>query len=471
MQKPNMLTIILITVAGTLILFNHYETRNVGTRVETEIASRKSSLNAMENEFSKGNFEDIKRVPELQSELDEVKKTLQAQMETFRKSLELADEARSRQAVARAKLAVLKGEVAVVRQQLQKLKTEQASWDARHASLMSGDQGRRIVGSPTHLKVVRGILLEERPSTEQFVKLQTSVDELAPLFEGSQKDPDAEIVVHPEHRTMISDALTWLNNGLAQLEQQNLLLTAVLKETAKLPPATQTLQELIDAEEAEVSRQFAENLKAAVDKAEAEANAEHIEVLSRLKAETKREQTRKEAEIQTAETQKVERERLFNEQQHAQEAELAKQEAAKEAEIREAEANAKKVLADQQIAEIRATADKAILELEFQRDLPTIKSHLQAFMTPGNTYRKNGDKGPVSLGYLVSEGVLNSDRKGIQRMSWIAHRENDRPSGAIPYFLGDDLSWQTVDKAPAEKAQALLSKYGQLLVEKKMLDP
>ncbi len=471
MPKQSTFTIVLITIVACFVLFVIFKGQNVADQFESEIASQKTTMSAMKTEFSKGNFEVMKQVPQLQGELDEVKKTLETQMETFRKSLEMADEARSRQAVARAKLAVLKGEVAVVRQQLQKLKTEQASWDARHASLMSGDQGRRIVGSPTHLKVVRGILLEERPSTEQFVKLQTSVDELAPLFEGSQKDPEAEIVVHPEHREMISDALTWLNNGLAQLEQQNLLLTAVLKETAKLPPATQTLQELIDAEEAAVSRQFAENLKAAVDKAEAEANAEHIELLSRLKAETKREQTRKEAEIQTAETQKVERERLFNEQQHAQEAELAKQEAAKEAEIREAVANAKKVLDDQQISKIRATAEKAILEVEYEAELQDIESHLQAFMTPGNTYRKNGDKGPISFGYLVSQGVLTSDRKGIERLSWIANRENDRPPGAIPNILGDDFSWKTIDKRSSERAQELLRKYGQLLVEKQKLDP
>jgi hypothetical protein len=58
------------------------------------------------------------------------------------------------------------------------------------------------------------------------------------------------------------------------------------------------------------------------------------------------------------------------------------------------------------------------------------------------------------------------------RLVTLACAVNDRPRGALPYFIGGDLDWREVkNSAPVEKAQALLKKYGELMVRKGMLAP
>lgn len=81
---------------------------------------------------------------------------------------------------------------------------------------MSGDLGRRIVGSAKHLEIVRGILLQDRPSSEKLTEYQVAIDELAPLLEGSSLDPGAEIIITNDHQHKITEAATWLKDGLAK---------------------------------------------------------------------------------------------------------------------------------------------------------------------------------------------------------------------------------------------------------------
>ena len=48
---------------------------------------------------------------------------------------------------------------------------------------------------------------------------------------------------------------------------------------------------------------------------------------------------------------------------------------------------------------------------------------------------------------------------------------NDRPRGPIPQFIGGDNGWRLTRTEPIETAQQLLTKYGDLMVQKGMLAP
>jgi len=140
--------------------------------------------------------------------------------------------------------------------------------------------------------------------------------------------------------------------------------------------------------------------------------------------------------------------------------------------IQFAEENAKRELAK------RAEA-KRKLEIEFQRDLPDIKSLLKPFITPGLTqhlhkfaYRpdRNPNPRPVSFGSLVALGYLHDSTERLTAFWRSTSHENDRPFGSFPRapygktVISHELS-------TVRRAQSYLKKYGELMVEKGLLSP
>ena len=464
---PVMLAVGILAVWG----FSSYESRNVATQVDQRLKEQQIALESVEDRLKIGDLSVVGEVDKLRQNMQTLEGAYSDTKQHIRVILDKEDEAQSRKAVIRAELAVLKGQVAVVRQQLQKMRRSLADWDARHGTLMSGDLGRRIVGSAKHLEIVRGILLQDRPSSEKLTEYQVAIDELAPLLEGSSLDPGAEIIITNDHQQKITDAATWLKDGLAQMEQQNMTIDAVLRATASLPPAKITLKQLLDSENEDIRLKHAVELNAALAAAGEKAREDQIRRVEQLHREVIEKETTLKEEVEKHKKEKLAEEARMAEEAHQQSLRIAQQAAADQMRLAEEAAKARKAKVDVDIAGIQKAVDKAVLEAEYERDLSEIKRHLQAFITPGHTYRKDGTRGPMSLAFLISDGALRQDRKGMERVYWLAHRENDRPPGAIPYFLGGDVNWKDVDKGPVEIAQRFLNKYGELLVEKQLLDP
>jgi hypothetical protein len=123
-------------------------------------------------------------------------------------------------------------------------------------------------------------------------------------------------------------------------------------------------------------------------------------------------------------------------------------------------------------------AARRALERAYQHDLPEIKSLLKPFITDGRTqpdktrFELSADVGPVSLGKLQGAQVLHRT-PDAQRLLWsmtTANRTNDRDLGAFPAYFGGEQDWRNKQPAVA-RAQELLIKYGELMVEKEMLAP
>lgn len=428
------------------------------SQMKSQLAQTQNTMNTFEESFRRGDFSKVGDVQSVQKELDQVKQTMQEQMEQFRLVMERADEARSRRAVERAKLAVLKGQVSVVKQKLANLKSELASWTARYGSLMSGDQGRRIVGSETHLRLLRGILAQERPNDKQVTEWQLIVDQLAPLIEAGNKDPDAVIIISPEHKEMIANAETWVNKSLAEFEQQNLLVDAILKETASMPVAKSTLGGLLRSEDERKNRELTMQLEGILNGVDEEAKADRIRRVSQLRKE-----------VLEAETHALEKEERAKIAKAELTTKLNAEKAVEEAKVAEAEARAEMERSKEKAAEIDAASARKKLEVEFQRDKKLIELYLIAFTAEGYSLRQDKSKGPASLAVLIREGVFKTGKPGLEAIMQAAHREESRPKGPIPSFYGGEIGWRTTDPKPSEKAQELLKKYGTLMVEKGML--
>jgi|GEM_PF-6600248 len=124
-------------------------------------------------------------------------------------------------------------------------------------------------------------------------------------------------------------------------------------------------------------------------------------------------------------------------------------------------------------------ADRQALERQLQQDMSQIRTLLSPFISKGktqhlfaNAYRIDDDPTPrpVSLGRLRALGYLQKNRKSWMNLWRSTSAKNDRPLGSFPDspsgHIGFDQALPSV-----QRAQALLVKYGDLLVDKGLLSP
>lgn len=126
---------------------------------------------------------------------------------------------------------------------------------------------------------------------------------------------------------------------------------------------------------------------------------------------------------------------------------------------------------EQREAARQARLERESLEREFQRSLPEIRRYLTPFITPGNrhigqTYTE--EKKPLSFSGIQRAGALDNTAIGHQNFMFLAgSSRNDRPSGIFPTYIGGHVH----DPGDVVRAQNLLKRFGDLLVEKGMLEP
>ena len=180
-------------------------------------------------------------------------------------------------------------------------------------------------------------------------------------------------------------------------------------------------------------------------------------------------QARDDAKLEGAKilaAQEVENERLLTEAK-AKAAQLA---GTQMAEKIVADAQAEKVKQDAERKAQQAMIEKAKLEQDFQKDLPDIRNYLTNYLSDGYELR-GGGKGPASLRALRGTPIFEPGRRGLEAIIHYANNRNDRPRGPIEPETGGDYGWKIANKDVLTKVQSLLTKYGELLVEKGMLAP
>lgn len=126
----------------------------------------------------------------------------------------------------------------------------------------------------------------------------------------------------------------------------------------------------------------------------------------------------------------------------------------------------------------RILQQRQILETEFELDRPDIEKLLVAFTTPGLTYttpdgkkdKNDGKARPVSLTFLKKYGCLKSNRKSLEKLLSAASR-CQRPRGALPRQWDGSMIHLDLGIKTVQRAEQLLLKYGELMIEKSMLSP
>lgn len=343
----------------------------------------------------------------------------------------LQSAAESKRAVEQVQVAVLAAQVKSGRDRLQRLKTLEAAWQAKSAAILSDDSGRRIAASPTHLALAIGLLERESPSNDQILQWELQLDALGTPVEQATQNKESLMAVTAEHPKILTDLNLLLARTVTEVEQRQFLLDELLKETASRDPSTSTLQTIADERRSTQVRAKAERIAAACQAARDESE-----------------------KIQTERLVKLEHEIV-------------------EAETRVKEAQRRSTIAG--LTEQAVQADAALKELEeeraYERVLPQIKASLGSFTTPGFTLRNDKIKGPASFSFLEGQGAMVEGRPGLEALMFLASQRNDRTLVGLPSYIGGDSSWQNVPKAPVERAQELLVRWGPMMVKKGLLAP
>lgn len=384
--------------------------------------------------------------PDVQLPAEQRKPETQATTPVRQPSPSVSD---SEQAVARAQLAGMKTEVTSIRDRLGKLKSLDADWQAKRASLLTGDAGRRIVTSPAHLTLVFQMLDREPPVTsDEILKWDVQIEELATPIEKALAAGTSTLTLTPDHERMLTDLGRRITAAVAALEQRQRQVAAILKETSGTTPGTQTLEEALAAHQVALAIQ---------------ENEAHSRLLAEERAKTAR----------MVRDTEIENERQLRD---ATEAAMKANAEIERKKVEDAAALARQQEQQRQM-EHQARIQREQLEAKFQRTLPEIRRVLVPFITPGNRQIGKGEwtyteeQKPLSLAAIRSRGALENSRSGYRSFYHITSgQQNDRPNGIFRgNYIGADVESQSVPDIV--RAQNLLLEFGDLLVEKKLLEP
>ena len=158
------------------------------------------------------------------------------------------------------------------------------------------------------------------------------------------------------------------------------------------------------------------------------------------------------------------------------EVELEEANLAAETERLKAETEQKRITADRMKQEDEAKLAKTRLEADFVRDMQEINSLLSPFVSrapytlhPPHSGQYSGQNTGASLGTIVRWGALEPSDDGLDAMAQLGSPPY-RPLGTFPKFVQSEWKRNPDVKARLERAQELLRKYGDLLVEKGILE-
>ena len=309
-------------------------------------------------------------------------------------------------------------------------------WGAEIEPLLTNAAGRSLATAAVSTQTFRAIYEQDRPGEARLgqirVDMQHGVESIrvASQDEASDLRPDQALVDRLlAFQKEASEALRAWREGRSEL-------LALVARTKDLTGASgPTLAEAIAADQRVDERRRAEKIRVAVELARNEA-------ADRLAA-AEAEKIRVEGELKAREI-------------------LAAAEASR------------------QRQELSARRQREAAELEgrraaLQQDLAEVKRYLAPFITKGYAQpsgyfcAQTAVAGPMSYSKIVSAGALKETREGMQRLVNYATRGNDRDQAGFPTCDGSEYQWAELNKEYVRRAQELLTRYGDLLVEQGLL--
>jgi len=362
--------------------------------------------------------------------------------------LETAQALRDQETAARkSQAARIADQAALAEDAVDSLAAEVSAWESSTRDLFAGEEGRRIAADASLLRQFRDLREQPRPNPRIPDQLRARLQGLKAQAQDAGKHPNAP--VSPQLGTAIAGIESEAKAALKSYRDHNEQLRALRSQAPKSVPGSTP------------------KLETALSTLKDEEAAARAAIVAKKIMEVREQENAKAAERAAEEERKLRAQQAENERR---EGELKRERLRLESEQR-----AQTLAAENR--SLIAKKNKAQLEQEFQADLNDIRALLSPFVSDGSTqpegttFKRTGTKPtPVSLAALRGAQALDPNDRGQQNLYFMTSQFNDRPLGAFPKYFGGESDWRV--KAPAvQRAQELLIKYGEVLVEKGMLIP
>lgn len=327
--------------------------------------------------------------------------------------------------------------------------------------LLIGEMGKRIAADRKAVEQYRALVGKTAPDTTLPKRLRDAVEEL--LEPSRQAKTKGVVDCAPSEQTLkeLEAVERQVGDAVTAWDARNSRLSSLLNAApATVPAGTPTLQEALNQLENEWA---------------AESNRVEAEYVDKVR----REEDQKTAALKA---------KLDADQAAAERDAMERVAKAKDASTRalgkikaddiEAQAQAMVAEAAARAADQAKTAQKAKLLRDFETDLPEIQRLLRPLISDGLTqpgrqkyFERTVTKGPVSFAGLQRIGALDNSTNGLQILHMtVGSPQNDRDLGAFPQHHTANDHWSKYQET-LQRVQELLTKYGEVMVEKKMLAP
>ncbi|WP_425399931.1 hypothetical protein [Aeoliella sp.] len=331
-----------------------------------------------------------------------------------------------------------------IESEISALKKELDEWQDLVAPLSSNDAGRRIATRPELLQQYAALSDVKMATFDDLDRWQRQFDTLFSRIKLAHGDQSIRVVVTPDDITAFQSLDAQVNSAFDQLRQQVRALQLIMAKADGLDPGQQTLADTIAAVQRERDEQFRQKLS---ETTRAEIRKVDEEFAAKIAAEQR------------------EQRRLLKEQELAAEQLETQERAAELAAI------------EKRNEELRARLALEKLKAEYQADLSEIESLLAPFLdsaitqpTKSNPIAKGGPMKPTSLNALKGSGALDDSSDGLNLLYQAGgHPANMRKKGGFPSFVSLQTLGQGSERDKVRRAQQLLVKYGELMVEDGLL--
>lgn len=417
---------------------------------EATAAELQQELSTLQAAVNRGEVHDAQglALKERIASLEQSIRSLAEMSDTARAEI---DAAAARRALARAKLQELGALVESCRSEFVKVNEAKDEWNQQYGNVFDDDRGRRIAADRNAVAEISSMLQSPFPKDAALTSLSL---QFLPVSQHVQYQLSVSADYQPtaEEQEFLTRLLTQVKEAARSYRAWLLHFNRLLAQTQHLAPAEVTLRNAIEEYEQQIL---------------ADAN--------RLAEDNRQAKLKEEAEREAAKVQEAEAARIRAEA----EAERARQQALAESALRE------KQRVEAEIAAAKEQEARRRLEAEFQRDQAEISSLLHPFLDAnGESQPKYGPLndprswhipgrglGPTSFSALLASGALGETNEALERLYFIGGDfMNLRQKGGFPRYSPTGLNNAAVSSRIA-RARQLLTKYGPLLVERKMLAP
>ncbi len=337
----------------------------------------------------------------------------------------------------------IKARADAAQRDLQSLRKAIVAWSEAKL-LLENEAGRRIASRPEYVERFSLIADAKYASAEQATYWQDALDKLVTPVDRAITEDKGVFRTVDQHLAELAKVSGDVTNAANSLTRGILEAERLASESSNMAPGDGTLAQAIKAHKQAKEKAITDAILSARAAARKKAEGEAMRIAEAEEA--------KRYAVETL----VQQEKIANERRQL-----------------EIELEDDRAEGERRVAQLA----RAKLLNEYERELPEIKSLLRPFITPalaqidGTSFDRSAVPVPMSLARIQGSGALKDGVGGLTRLYNLGgSSHNGRTDrGGFPNYSRHGVRDSDHVLTTVKRAQELLIKYGDLLVEKELL--